>query len=164
VSTRSITTVRSKWTDGEENEPYEWEIYATIYVHVDGYLSGVGKWLYDFLNGLVVVNGIRVDGNMPGRYANGPGRMAAHLVTAMQMGGMNPNLVPYESTMGQEYHYQINVVYGRTGGSVSITVFDGPMTLFGDGGDECTNLIFTGSVMEFGMFLDKCEEEEEEEE
>ena len=120
MGTRCITVIRSRWgTDGD------WSTNATIYRHWDGYLEGHGRWLHDFLKDLHVVNGI--DSNMPERYANGPGRLAAMLVSELQADGHDPDLVPHGSIMGQEYHYQIDVTFGDSG-AVAITVFDGPMT------------------------------------
>jgi hypothetical protein len=54
---------------------------------------------------------------------------------------------------GQEYHYLIDVDFGMNGGKILFTVFDGPMTAFGGGGEKCKNQIFQGSVTEFGEFL-----------
>lgn len=162
MATRSITTVRSQWVNDGDTITDEWKTNATIYVHWDGYLDGVGRFLHNFLNGLVVVNGISP--NMPLRYANGPGRLAAQLIVAMENDGMKPECLRNGSVVGQEYHYQIDVAYGRDGGNVLVTVFDGPMTAFGCGGDECTNQIFHGNVEEFGIFLAEYDEDEDEDE
>lgn len=162
MATRSITTVRSKWVD--EDTSGEWETYATVYLHNNGYLEGVGMWLYSFLSGLVVVNGILVGGGMPERYANGPGRLAAQMVFDMQAEHMNPEIVPNSGNHGEEYRYQIDVTFGRFGGEVSISVFDGPMTMFGDGGEDCTNLLFSGDVEAYGRFLSAQRHEDEDEE
>ncbi len=165
MSTRSITTVRSKWTDETEDNSHEWRTLVDIYVHYDGYLDGMGRWLYKFLDGLHIVNGIKVgDGElMPVRFANGPGRLAAQMITAMSHDSLNPEMAPLGSNMGQEFHYQIDVLYGLQGGEVSLSVYDGPMTFFGYGGEQCTNLIFSGTVSEFGQFLDDQESIDEEE-
>lgn len=155
MSTRSITTVRSKWT-GEK----DWETHANIYRHHDGYLEGQGAWLFEFLNGLKIINGI--PGNPPPRYANGPGRLAAQLVAALQDDDHSPDLLASENpNAGQEYHYRIDVEFGPNGGTIKVAVFNGPMTFFGSGGEACTNLIFEGTVEEYGQFL-KHETEEAE--
>ena len=145
MSTRSITTVRSRWDEGE------WKTNAVVYRHHDGYLSGHGEWLHEFLDGLEVVNGI--PGNPPPRYANGPGRLAAQLVAKLNEDGHEPDLCPDDGPRGQEFHYQVDVQFGANGGTVSVTVFDGPMTAFGGGGERCTNQVFQGSVAEYGEFL-----------
>ncbi len=145
MSTRSITSIRSRW----DNQ--DWETNTVVYRHSDGYLDGHGKWLYEFLNGLEVVNGI--PGAMPSRYANGPGRLAGQLVAKLEKDGHGPDLHTEDVDMGQEFHYQIDVQYGLDGGTVTIYVFDGPMTAFGAGGEDCTNQVFKGSVAEYGAFL-----------
>lgn len=152
MATRSITTVRSQWVEDGAVPTDKWEMCVTIYVHSNGFLEGVGQWLYQFLNGMVVVNGIGND--MPARYANGPGRMAAQIIVAMHSYGMGPSCIPHGSVVGQEYHYQIDVLYGPKGGSTALTVFAGPMTAFGYGGEHCTHRIFQGSVEAFGNFLE----------
>lgn len=151
MSTRSITTVRSRWErEGEFNT------HANIYRHYDGYLKSQGAWLHKFLDGLAVVNGIC--GKMPERYVNGPGRLTAKLIAELQNDGHDPDIMPREGDVGQEFHYVVDVEFGDHGSQknypVTVTVYDGPVTFFGKGGDGCTNQIFKGSVREFGDFLE----------
>lgn len=154
MSTRSITTVKSRW------EGKEWKTHAVIYRHSDGYLSGHGAFLADFLQGLEVINGIPM--NPPPCYANGPGQLAAQLVWCLQMDGADPHLESHtDSTFGQEFHYEILVDFGPDGGDVTLVVYDGPVTFFGEGGDECTNEIFRGTVLDFLGFLEERLEEDE---
>ena len=148
MSTRSITEIRSSWTPEDDKS---WETLATIYRHSDGYLEGHGRWLCDFLSNIKVTNG-RVNGSWR-KYANGPGELASAIVSAMTEEDLHPSLEPAGAIMGQEYHYQINVAFSIDGGEVSITVFDGPVTFFGSGGEDCTNQIFCGSVQEFSEFI-----------
>lgn len=147
MSTRSLTVVRSRWEESEE-----FEINAVVYRHHDGYLKspGHGQWLFDFLDSLCIVNGI--GGKMPAKYANGPGRLAAQLVAKRQADGHDPDLSSVVTSMGQEFQYQIDLTYDTKG--IEVTVFDGPMTAFGMGGEDCTNQIFKGTVGEYGKFLD----------
>lgn len=145
MSTRCITTVRSRWPE------QEWETLAVIYRHSDGYPAGQGALLFGFLNNLQVVNGIT--GNMPKRYVNGPGRLASLLVCHMQAEGHSPSLMGAVVDCGQEFHYQVNIEYGSNGGEVSVAIFDGPVTFFGMGGGACKNEIFNGSVEAMGAFL-----------
>ncbi len=144
MGTRSITTVTSCW-DGQEPE-----VNATIYRHWDGYINGGhGEWLADFLADAVVTNGRQ---DKP-KHFNGPGRLASGIVAALLKYGYDPDLVPAGSVMGQEFEYHIHVDYGMSGGQVSIRVFDGPMTFFGSGGEDCNNEIFSGTVTEFQSFV-----------
>ena len=55
---------------------------ATIYRQYDGYPSGLGKDLYDIMNGMVVVNGFNSD--TPKKAANGIGCMAAQVVAGLK--------------------------------------------------------------------------------
>jgi len=146
MGTRSITSIRSKWDDGD------WTTVAWIYRHYDGYLSVHGQWLADFLDGLVMVNGIGSE--MPPRYANGPGQLAAQIVAKLQEDGHDPDLVAVDAVCGQEYHYQIDVQYDcGNEHPMTITVFDGPMTAFGMGGEDCTNVAFTGDVEAYKAYV-----------
>lgn len=151
MGTRSITEVRSRW-EGKEN----YKTNAVIYRHWDGYLDGHGQDLLNFLNNIHVVNGIS-SRNPEGRIANGPGRLASMLVNDLFLNGHDPDLIGEVSDMGQEYHYVVDVDFGMDGGTIKVTVYDGPMTAFGFG-EECTNKIFSGSVAEYSDFLKKQEE------
>ena len=146
MGTRCITNIRSRW-----DEEKEWKTHAVIYRHCEGYPESQGRLLFDFLDGLVVINGI--PGNPPKRYANGPGRLAAQIVKHMEDEGHSPNLMGAVMDCGQEFHYQIDVDNTKRGGDVSVTIFDGPVTFFGGGGGACRNEIFSGSVEELGAFL-----------
>lgn len=145
MGTRCITEVRTRF-----DARHEFQTVAVIYRHWDGYPTGHGKDLFAFLNGLEIVNGVSVGRPMPQRYANGPDRMAAQLVCHLQEGGHNPALLADCGPCGQEFHYRIDADFEN----VTISVFDGPMTAFGMGGEGCDNLIFRGSVENFGKFLE----------
>lgn len=153
MGTRCITEIRSRWEDETEHRTL-----AIVYRHWDGYLAGHGRWLHKFLDGLSVVNGI--GSNMPARFANGPGRVAAMLVADLHKDGHDPSLEHHMPDMdyGQEYHYQVDISFGTNGGTVTVRVFDGPVTFFGLGGEECTHRVFEGTVSEYGRFLDMEEE------
>ena len=152
MGTRSLTVVRSKWDEGD------WEVNAVIYRHWEGYLEGHGQWLFDFLDGMVVINGI--PGDPPPKFANGPGRLAAQIVAGLQEDGHSPDLMPSVCDCGQEFHYQIDVPFGMGGGEIQLTVFGRPMAVLGLGGSEC-NQIFQGTVAEFDEFLSTPVAEEE---
>jgi hypothetical protein len=152
MGTRSITEVKTRWEDKE------FKTNAIIYRHWDGYLLGQGKDLFNFLDGLQVVNGI--SSNMPKKYANGGGRLAAQLITQMQLDGYDPDLLPNTEPVGQEYHYIVNITQSMDGGTIRVIVYDGPITFFGMGGENCTDKIFEGSVDEFGAFIKNQEDSE----
>ena len=153
MGTRSITTVRSRW-----DRKGEFELHATVYRHYDGYLSGHGAWLADFLKDLRVQNG-KSGSWEEDKDVNGPGRLAARLVCAMHEDNLEPDLMPHGVDCGQEYRYQIDVEFGdgwdTKGFPILVTVFDGPVTFFGDGGDQCVNKIFEGTVAQYCRFISK---------
>ncbi len=146
MGTRSITVVTHDW-DGDVQHD------ATIYRHWDGYPSGHGRWLADFLQDAVITNG-RIDG---AKNFNGPGRLASGIVHAMVNDELDPDLMDEGSVCGQEYEYRIHCKYGMSGGELSVRVLDGPMTMFGAGGEECTNEVFKGTVEQFGAFISESE-------
>lgn len=147
MGTRSITTVTRCWGGGEP------DTYATIYRHFDGYPEEQGKLLADFLDGLDVVNRTPVNDRAANRLASGPGDLAAQLVCKMAEDGAKPKLLPAGTIAGQEFHYDVRVDRGRDGGQVSVTVYAGPMTMFGGGGEGCNNEIFRGTPAEFSSFV-----------
>jgi hypothetical protein len=99
----------------------------------------------------VVVNGIPDERSLEGKeYANGIGHLTALLIGKLQEEGHDPKLYPEGAACGQEFEYQISA----DGERLSIQVFDGPMTLFGLGGETCNNLIFDGDLEAFDKFLD----------
>ena len=148
MGTRCTTVVTQQWDSGGEASGVEH--LATIFRHWDGYLDGHGQWLADFLKDAVVTNG-KIDGK---KNFNGPGRLASGIVHALVEDGHDPDLMSKGTICGQEYEYHINVKFGDTGGELSIKVIDGPMTMFGAGGEECTNVAFEGTVKEFATYIE----------
>jgi len=158
MGTRSITTVRSRWVDERQEEPEELSPHAHIYRHWDGYLDGHGQWLADFLEGFKVGNGGLIgDAKGDPKYSNGPGQLTSMLISKLHVDGHEPDIQGGEECpeMGQEFHYVIDVDFGMRGGVITVTVFEGPMTFFGAGGDECNEQVFRGSVEEYLEWLPK---------
>lgn len=146
MSTRSVTRVQSRWTEKEE----EYKVHARIYRHWDGYPECHGKWLYDFLNGMVVVNGLT--GAEPGKYANGPGRLAAQITAALAKDGHQPDLLNNDHDW-LDFEYQVSVDYGISGGTITVEVFSGSIC---DGASP----LFKGTVEEFGVWLNTYTDED----
>ena len=145
-----MTVVTHQWAvDGNDVEHN-----ATIYRHWDGYLSGQGRWLANFLKGVTVTNG--EEGKL--NHFNGPGRLASGIVAALQVEGYNPDLMDQGSICGQEFEYHVHVLYGAAGGEIVVSVFEGPMTAFGMGGEYCDKEIFKGTVEEFNTFIQMAED------
>ena len=144
MGTRCITEVRSKW-----DRDSEYVTNAVIYRHWDGYPLGHGKLLADFLSGLRVVNGIGT--HVTGRYANGPGRLAAQLVATMQEAGVDPDLQAAGVPVPHMFRYRIDVNFGHAGGDVTVTVFNPARPEKRRRAVE----IFSGSVPEFALWVER---------
>ena len=143
MGTRSLTHVKDDvWEDGETPQTI-----LTIYRQMDGYPSGHGKDLADFLSGFAVVNGF--GGGEPRKAANGMGCLAAQLVKELKDGiGSIYVYRPDASDCGEEYVY---TVYRdgtrRSGGGVNLKVED----IHGGWADHprTTRVLFDGPVEEF---------------
>lgn len=133
MGTRSLTHIM------DDGKPL-----VTIYRQFDGYPSGHGQDLADFLEGLTVVNGI---GSRERKIANGMGCLAAQLVghlkaesakSAYQPNGPQPgdiagNVYIYPAGIegcGEEYVYTVSMPgeaptdFGNPTGPVELTVHD----------------------------------------
>lgn len=126
MGTRSTTTVY----DGEKP-------VVTIYRQFDGYPSGHGLALQEFLIGKELVNGF--GGGDTSMQFNSAGDLAMRLVTALKDGNANEiggfYLVPHEDAGNQDYHYDI--IVGPAGSEPQVRV-----KCFG-------TLLAEGSVSEF---------------
>ncbi len=126
MGTRSLTTVLD-----HNNKPI-----VTMYRQMDGYPTGHGNELAEFLNSGALVNGL---GSEPGIVFNGVQCLAASLVAHFKDGPGNIYLyAPGSTNVGEEYHYNISVFgttdskSGETGeGQIHLKVTAGPMTFFG---------------------------------
>lgn len=130
MGTRSLTEV----LDGDD-------ILLTMYRQFDGYPTGHGKDLKEFLSPFTIVNGFSGD-MKTGTHANGLGCLAAQLVAAFKDGIGNIYLYPPGTRdVWEEYVYQIYLVgdvihlkltvpeaYAKKG--KDSVLFDGPINDF----------------------------------
>lgn len=131
MGTRSLTRV------------YEDEAIINMYRQYDGYPSGHGADLFEFLNGFEIVNGLGLE--TPEKIANGMGCLAAQLVGHFKDGAGGIYLYPTSSDdCWQEYEYEIR----HTDDGLEITVIR----------SHNSQEEFKGSVADFGKF---CSEEDE---
>lgn len=118
-----------------------------LYRQMDGYPSGHGKELFDFLDGMAIVNGLGSD--QPEKKANGAGCLAAQLVAHFKTDVGGFYMRPVSATdCGQDYEYIVTVQEaGWEAGAppAGITV-----KVRGYG-----KLLFSGSVADFGTFCSK---------
>ena len=106
MGTRSLTKVIEVYTN--ENGKQVKNKLINMYRQYDGYPSGMGIDLAEFLESGKVVNGISC--NETQRVFNGAGCLAAQLVAEMKDGAGNIYLYPINATdCGQEYEYEILV-------------------------------------------------------
>ena len=152
MGTRALTFVYS-----ENNKPL-----VNLYRQYDGYPSGHGRELAEFLDGFEIVNGI---GRETTRIANGMGCLAAQVVAHFKdsVGGFYIHSV--ESTeCGQDYEYHVykgevthldeeGIEQKTTGLRVRVT--DRGCNMFGLTTSDTNEGIFDGTATEFLEFCSK---------
>lgn len=123
-----------------------------LYRQYDGYPSGHGAELAQFLEGYKVGNGMGA--NTPARYANGMGCLAAQLVAHFKTEAGQFYLEPTDLVdCGQDYEYH---VYNKDG-ELRVSITNRGCNFFGLTMSDTNESIFDGSVAEFVRF---CSEEE----
>ena len=100
-----------------------------LYRQFDGYPSGHGAELANFLKGIKLGNGI-ADNPKMGKFANGMGCLAAQLVTHFKksVGGFYIHLVTDSGGVDYEYHVYANKVVVKD--SDEVVVFSGSQNDF----------------------------------
>jgi hypothetical protein len=107
MGTRSLTTVISTYKDGDKTVKTK---LVKIYRQMDGYPSGMGVDLTDFLTGTKLVNGLGIDEVKSKLVFNGAGCLSAQLIAHFKDGAGNIYIEPINATnCGQEYEYEIIV-------------------------------------------------------
>lgn len=139
------------------------EHYVSIYQQYDGYLSGVGQNLYDFLNSKTLVNGLSTRDNT---VANGAGCLFAQFIKEfktepgglyLEPSGNGERLFGERNEYDQHYAYHVNVNTEYQG--FADTKFDIEICVFGyanhkdDEDKELEGKIFQGSLDEYKEFL-----------
>ena len=136
MGTRSLTYVYD-----EDARPL-----ICMYRQMDGYPEGHGQELFDFLDGVPMVNGIGENT----RVFNGAGCMAAQLVAHFKEGAggfyMEP-VSPRVIDAGQDYEYELH--YGEH--EITVRVIDTRNRRKKAGKDFGT--IFSGTLAEYGLWL-----------
>ena len=113
MGTRSLTYIEESYEAAIADEENNNEVHETkqnilcMYRQYDGYLSGHGAELAEFLQGFNIVNGIRL--GTPKRTANGMGCLAAQLIAHFKDGIGNVYIYhPDAEDCGEEYTYTIS--------------------------------------------------------
>ena len=115
MGTRSLTYIEESYGKNRETK----QNILCMYRQYDGYLSGHGAELAEFLQDFTVVNGY--NSNTPKRAANGMGCLAAQLIAHFKDDIGNIYIhEPNDSDCGEEYTY---TVYEEDG-KVRIRAYD----------------------------------------
>ena len=147
MGTRSLTFVYSESKSGEAAERI-----INMYRQYDGYPTGHGAELAEFLSSGAMTNGLRLGANE--RFFNGMGCLAAQMIANFKQspGGFYIHPV-VEQSCGQDYEYHILNVDGQ----FKIEVYYCGCNMFGMSSDYESEVIFSGSLPEFIEF---CKEKE----
>ena len=116
MGTRSLTRVFEKWEDTKGKE--QRQPIVCMYRQYDGYISGHGHELAQFLEPFTIVNGIGLDNKR--KIANGMGCLAAQLIAHFKDCPGNIYLYSTDAKdCWQEYEYEIE----KTKGKLIITIY-----------------------------------------
>ena len=116
MGTRSLTRVFEKWEDTKGKEKRQ--AIMCMYRQYDGYPSGHGQDLAQFLEPFTIVNGIGLDDKR--KIANGMGCLAAQLIAHFKDCPGNIYLYATDAKdCWQEYEYEIE----KTKNKLIITVY-----------------------------------------
>ena len=144
MGTRSLTFVYEKY--GDKQMPI-----INMYRQFDGYPSGHGAELAEFLDGFRIVNGYSGD---PVKTANGMSCLSAQLVANFKKESGGFYLYPVTAKdCGQDYEYHILNIDGE----FKIEVYYCGCNMFGIGGDYESEVVFSGSLPEFVDFCNVAE-------
>lgn len=136
MGTRSLTFVY----DGED-------AIINMYRQYDGYPSGHGAELAEFLAPFNMVNGIRVGDER--KIANGMGCLAAQLVANFKVGAGQFYLYPTTAVdCGQDYEYHIY----QKDNEMRVRITDRGCNMFGLTMSDKNEALFDGTVAEFTEF------------
>ena len=85
------------------------ECIAAVYQQFDGYISGVGRSLAEFLKAKTMINGIGVNQDMP-EFANGMGCLAAQFVREFKSRCGGTYMTSVDAL--EDYNYEVRMVNG----------------------------------------------------
>ena len=110
MGTRSLTKIIERYEDFQTKEKKE-KILTTMYRQYDGYPSGHGYELSEWLDKFTIVNGIGVGEEM--LVANGASCLAAQMFAHFKDGPGGIYLYdPYTHDVGELYLYKIYIEHG----------------------------------------------------
>ena len=150
MGTRSLTFVYDSYKD-EDGKMVHRPI-INLYRQYDGYPSGHGAEIAEFLAPLKLVNGIGSDAT---NLANGMGCLAAQLVAHFKDGAGQFYLYPTDCVdCGQDYEYHI---YQNENDELCVRITDRGCNLFGLTMSDTNESLFDGPVVSFKTFCKEAE-------
>jgi hypothetical protein len=155
MGTRSLTRVIETYTDN--NGKQKQEKLLTMYRQFDGYPSGHGQELAEFIASGVVVNGI--GGDEKRKVFNGAGCFAAQMISHFKGDGAGGFYIYSNSAkdVGEEYEYHVLVNFDTK--QITLKCYEcGYMKKDGTY-SRGKKLLFNGNAVDFEAFVTKQEQE-----
>ena len=155
MGTRSLTRVIETWND--DNGKQKQEKLVTMYRQFDGYPTGHGLELAEFIASGVVVNGI--GGDEKRKVFNGAGCLAAQMISHFKgdsAGGfyIYPNRT---KDVGEEYEYHVLVDFKTK--QVTLKCYECGYIKKDGTYSRGKKLLFNGNAVDFEAFVVKREQE-----
>lgn len=148
MGTRSLTVFVETWIDPETKEQNEKEL-AVMYRQMDGYPTGHGADLKEFLQDFTVGNGIPLGVEL-GKFANGMGCLACQVIGHFKQGKPGNFYLDAAGARdcGEEYIYTLR---NTDSGHIRLQVRSGCVTFFGMPGtkEENMGLVYDGDIQKF---------------
>lgn len=155
MGTRSLTHVISSYIDDNTGKKKKVTL-LTMYRQFDGYPSGMGADLVEFLDGGKVVNGLGSDELKSKRVFNGAGCLAAQLVANFKDGAGGIYIEPANAkNCGEEYVYEVETDYDTK--EITLRCYEIGY-IKGDKYINKKRLLFEGSPSDFSKYIEKEEE------
>ena len=155
MGTRSLTRVIETWND--DNGKQKQEKLVTMYRQYDGYPSGHGQELADFINTGKVVNGI--SGDNKEKVFNGAGCFAAQMISHFK-GDSAGGFYIYSNSakdVGEEYEYHVLVNFDTK--QITLKCYEiGYIKKDGTYSNK-RRVLFNGNAVDFEAFVLKQEQE-----
>ena len=155
MGTRSLTRIFNTYKDEKKNKQVK-EQLVNMYRQYDGYPSGHGTELADFLKGGKVVNGIGSRDEKQILF-NGAGCLAAQMIAHFKDGAGGFYIEPITAkNCGQEYEYEVIVDFDTR--EITLKCFENGYINKKGEYKSGKKLLFEGKPADFEQFVEKLEE------
>jgi hypothetical protein len=155
MGTRSLTRVIEVWKDDSGKQ--KTEKLVTMYRQYDGYPSGHGQELAEFITGGKVVNGLGVDNNE--KVFNGAGCFAAQMISHFK-GDSAGGFYIYSNSakdVGEEYEYHVLVDFNTK--QITLKCYEVGFMKKDGKYSKGKKLLFNGDAKNFEELVTKLEQE-----